>query len=81
MIFPSKHVRLAESILGLSAFVLKFLQNPKNIDILWGEVKQIYNSSSFPANHSYDNFILAIDYLYLVGIINTNEKGEIFICS
>lgn len=81
MIFPAKHIRLSESLLGLSAFVLSFLNSPKSVDRLWGEVKQINNSSYLPANHSYDNFLLTVDYLYLVGIVDVNKNGQLHICN
>lgn len=81
MIFPAKHIRLSESLIGLSAFVLKFLDNPKGIEQLWGELKQINNSSYLPANHSYDNFLLTLDYLYLVGVVDVNKNGQIHICN
>lgn len=81
MIFPAKHIRLSESLLGLSAFVLKFLDNPKSTDQIWGEIKKINNSPYLPANHSYDNFLLAVDYLYLIGIVNINKNGQLHICN
>ena len=80
MLFPAKHIRLSESLLGLGAFILKFIGAPKNIDRLWSEVRQVNNSSYFPAHHSYNNFLLALDYLYSIGAIDLNDRGEIHLC-
>ncbi len=80
MIFPAKHIRLSESLLGLSAFVLSFLDTPKNVDQLWKDVKRINSSTHFPAQHSYDNLLLTLDYLYLVDAVNINRSGYISIC-
>jgi len=75
---PSKHIKLSESLIALSAFVLKFLESPKNLDRLWKDIGQINNSSFLPANHSYDNFLLSIDYLYMAGIVDINSENQIY---
>lgn len=81
MLLPAKHIKLSESLIALGGFVLKSLNKPKNVDHIWAEIRQTNNTSFFPANHSYDNFLLSIDYLFIIGAIDTNPKGELFICN
>jgi hypothetical protein len=78
MILPGKHTKIAESLFGLGGYILKFLDIPKSIDRVWLEFSRINNSKEFPAYHSFDNFILALDYLFIIGAIDSNAKGEIF---
>lgn len=79
MILPSKHINLSESLLGLGGVLLTFLRHkPYTIDGLWQEYSKINNTRDrFPAYHSFDNVVLAIDLLYMIGAIGLNEKGEI----
>ena len=81
MILPSKHVRLAESFLGLGGILLQFLNKPLSIDEIWHKYSNINNSKKFPAYHSFDNIILALDYLFLIGAISINEEGKISLCN
>ena len=81
MLLPAKHIKLSESIIALGAFILDFLKEPKSVDKLWLETKQISSSLALASNHSYDNFLLSIDYLYAIGAININSKEELFLCN
>jgi hypothetical protein len=78
MLMPAKHIKLSESLLGLSSFVLSRLNKPKTIDLLWREFRVASESNEYPAYHSFENLILAIDFLYLLGTINVNDVGEIY---
>lgn len=79
MILPSKHISLSESLLGLAGVILTFLtRKPYTLDELWQEYSKINNTRDFfPAYHNFDNVILAINLLYLIGAIDINTKGEI----
>ncbi len=78
MLMPAKHVNLSESILGLSSFILKRLHKPTAVDSLWNEFTSATETNEYPAYHSFENFILAIDFLYILGLININKKGEVY---
>ncbi|GAB6482696.1 hypothetical protein bcgnr5369_54220 [Bacillus cereus] len=80
MILPQKHVKLSESLFGLGSFLIQFIQKPISIDDLWNEFNKINNTEKFPTYHSFDNFILALDYLYLIGAIDQDDKGGIVRC-
>lgn len=81
MLLPAKHIKLSESLIALGAFILRTLENPKNIDQIWLEIKKINNSSFLSVNHSYDNFLLSVDFLYIIGVIDIDNQGNIFICN
>jgi hypothetical protein len=80
MILPSKHISLAESLLGLGGVLLEIIKKkPYSLDSLWQEYSKINNRKDvFPAYHSFDNVILAIDLLFVIGAININSEGEIY---
>lgn len=77
MILPTKHIRISESLLGLGGYLLTLLKRPMSIDELWAEYEKS-NNKKFPAYHSFDNLILSLDLLYLMGIIEINEMGDLY---
>lgn len=79
MILPSKHISLSESLLGLGGVLLQIIKNkPCSLEFIWQEYSKINNNREvFPAYHSFDNVVLAIDLLFLIGAININSEGEI----
>lgn len=78
MIIPSKHTNLSESIIGLAGFLLSFLTNSAySIDELWGKIQQTEEGHTYFRNHSFDNVVIAIDLLYMMGVINMNDQGKI----
>jgi len=78
MILPSKHIRFSESLMGLGGILLSFINEPKSVDEIWFKYSEINNSKSkFPAYHNFDNVILALNYLYLIGAIEINSNGKI----
>ncbi len=79
MIFPSKHLRISESLFGLGAYLLSYLKDgPQTIDHLWFRVSKQNNSKKSFAYHGFDNVILALNYLFIIGAININSEGEVF---
>jgi hypothetical protein len=81
MILPSKHINISESILGLSGILLSYInKRDYSVDELWQEYSKVNNVKAvFPAYHSFDNMILAIDFLFLVDAIVINNNGLISI--
>lgn len=77
MILPTKHIRLSESLFGLGGFVTYMLSNPKSVDELWNEFSKINDTELFPSYHSFDNFVLCIDYLFMIGFLKMNNKGKL----
>jgi len=79
MILPSKHIRFSESLLGLGGVILNFITEPLTIDEIWYKYSNINNKKNgFPAYHNFDNLVLAINYLFLIGVIEINKNGKIY---
>ena len=79
MILATKHTNLSESLLGLSGYLLTFLKaQPCSIDALWERLEEDRaNSSLLYRNHTFDNVVLAIDLLYLIGKVYIDTTGKI----
>jgi len=73
MILPSKHIKNGESILGLSTILYNHLIQPLTVDQLWIKFDRINGKSDFPCYHSFDNFIFALDLLFILKKISLAE--------
>lgn len=80
MILPQKHIKLSESVFGLGCFILILLEKPKSVDKLWVDYQDNFIKGIFPPIHSFDNFILTLDYLYIIGAVEVNNGGIIIKC-
>lgn len=76
MILPTKHIRISESLIGLGGYLLKLLHEPMTIDNLWLKFSK-HNNHQFPAYHNFDNVVLSLNLLFIMGIIEINENGEL----
>ena len=77
MILPTKHIRISESLIGLGGYLLSIIKKPLTIDQIWMTYEKT-NNKRFPAYHTFDNVILALDLLFIMGIIDINEEGELY---
>lgn len=76
MILPTKHLVEDRSILHVGAEILILLETPKTVSRLWLEMKSIRENTWGATTLSYDWFVLALDFLYALGIIEF-ERGQI----
>lgn len=74
MILPTKHTPETITLLGLGATVLDNLKTPRTINDVWTLIRKKEDSVS------YCYFILALDFLYIIGAIEY-ENGRITRCS
>lgn len=81
MLMPDKHIRLAESLIGLGSFVLDALSMPKTMDDIWRTLQAQVAQGAYPARHSFENLVLAIDLLYALGAVTMSDSGAIRKCS
>lgn len=83
MIAPDKHISLASSLLGLGSFVLGVLkETPKvSLDELWRLYGDAYGEERYPGYHSFDNMILAVDFLYSLGAVELQTDGDLVLCA
>ena len=68
MIMPSKYLREDEALIGISAALLPLVENNGNLTALWESAKRI------DAIGSFERFILALDFLYLLGLVDLDKN-------
>ena len=81
MLLPDKHISVAESVLGLGAFVLDQLGSAQSVDRLFECVDAAKETESLPAYHDFDSVTLALLFLYSIGAIELTESGMIRRCA
>ncbi len=81
MILPTKHIALSESIIGLAGYLLTFLKDGSySIDMVWDHLANPKDDiGACFVRHSIDNVVLAIDFLYMIGSIDVDGDGRIFL--
>lgn len=75
MILPQKQLSINESYFGFGAFLLEKLTESISVEDLWEYYKNSYASKKYPVKFSFDQFVIALDYLYIIGAIKINERG------
>lgn len=71
MILPTKFIREEESIIGISSLILGKIDSKRELLKLWEDVKK------FEVMGNFKRFVLALDLLYMLGLIDI-KKNEIF---
>lgn len=76
MILPSKHLPQDRALLTVGGHLLTFLARPKTVSALWEELNRQAGGlgATLPRQITYDWFLLALDLLYTLGIIEL-ENG------
>lgn len=67
MILPDKNILLSGSLLGMGANLLNRLQAPQTVSSLWEKVR------SQGEINSYEKYILTLDLLYILSLIELQE--------
>lgn len=75
MILPRKQLSMSESLFGFGGFILQQLNKPLTVDDLWEYYKDSYSNKKYPVKFSFDQFIMTLDYLFIIGAIRKNEGG------
>lgn len=68
MILPTKYLNESETILGVGAVILEKLNDEISLSELWESTKRNYFVGT------YERFILALDLLFILGIIETKNN-------
>lgn len=71
MILPGKHIKLSKSILNLGSILLEDLNNKQTVSLLWDKSRLHSEIQTF------ERFTLGLDLLFIVGLIDVNERGII----
>ena len=73
MILPSKHISQDRALLSVGARILPHLSQPKTASALWEAMLSLaVRKSNFLPLH-YDEFVLALDLLFLMGAIESQS--------
>ena len=67
MILPSKYITEDQTLLGVGAVLLNELNSPQTVTSLWEKVRSNNTVGNF------ERFILALDMLYIIGVITLSR--------
>ena len=67
MILPTKHIPASKSLLGVSAKLLRPIRSSPTVTDLWAQVR------SDPDVATFERFVLALDLLFLWGVIELRD--------
>ena len=73
MILPTKHVRADRALIGVGGEVLGLLSEPMTVSRLWDAIRERRSAASTSAPVDYTWFILALDFLFMVGAIESKR--------
>ena len=76
MILPTKHISQSRALMTSGANILRILDKPKTVSGLWDEMHK-GNSVAGSSGVYYEGFVLALDFLYMMGAI-TLKDGLIY---
>ena len=58
---------------------MKYLHDgPKSVDQLWFKVGKQNETKKAFSYHGFDNVVLALNYLFIIGAIDINNEGLIY---
>lgn len=77
MIIPKKHIKLNESIVGISGILITLINGVCNIDDLFIDLKK---DKRIPKYISFDDFLIIVNFLYTINLINSDNNGGIYLC-
>ena len=67
IILPTKHISTRSSLLGVGAKIIEQLYYPRTVSSLWNAV------STMPEVASFERFVLTLDLLYIIGVVEMDE--------
>ena len=67
MILPTKHLKLSNSLLNVGAILLNQIDRKYTVTLLWDKAK------AHPEVKTFERFTLALDLLYMLGLIEFKE--------
>jgi hypothetical protein len=80
VLLPEKHVKIAESILGLAGFVAANLEQPLAFDKLMAALTPKFETEEWPAYHNTETVSLALCFLHFIGLIEVTPEGDLYRC-
>lgn len=80
MLMPEKHIRITESLFGIGGIIVECLDDKSVLlDEIILYVEEYFNKNNKEKIYNnIDNIILAIDFLYSIGIVEIDIDGRIY---
>lgn len=78
MILPKKHIKLNESILGLSGVFISKINKESTLD---ETINMFLLDQRIPKYVGIEETILVIDFLFMLGYIELDEEGKLKLCN
>lgn len=72
MLMPTKHIKAENALIGVGGEVLELLEEEKTVSRLFYDLQEHRQTRELPTIH-FDWFLLAVDFLFLVGAIRFEE--------
>lgn len=69
MILPTKHIRSERALIGVGAEILRHLSEPMTVSRLWDVLRERRSISVSNAPLNYTWFILSLDFLFMIKVI------------
>jgi hypothetical protein len=77
MILPTKRLSTHNALLTVGADILRLLQRPRTISLLWKRFNRLRSDRPAEDMISFDWFVLALDMLFIMGAIELKD-GRIY---
>lgn len=72
MILPTKHIKTDRALLGVGAELLGFIKGRVTVSQVWEDFRLSRNQHSAPI--SYEWFVLALDFLFTINVIQYEKS-------
>lgn len=69
MLMPTKHIKIENALIGVGAEILEELIEPKPVSTLFHDIQLRRQYNEMAIIH-FDWFLLAIDFLFIVGAVH-----------
>lgn len=63
MIMPNKFIKPQDSLIGVGAYLIPYLEKPITVSYLWEKIRNDGKVQNF------DKFVSALDLLFILGVI------------
>ncbi len=73
MILPTKRLSVQRAMLTVGAEILELLTEPKTVSRLWDELGRVMSERSSTRIVNYDWFVLTLDLLYMLGVLEMDH--------
>jgi hypothetical protein len=69
MILPTKHLNANRALITIASEILGLIDKRSTVSSLWSDLSEFYDIQLRKEDVSYDWFVLALDLLYILGVI------------